>query len=184
MVHEVVDALKKLNLSVCFSKLLSVLRCIFDSLVCIKLQFNHLVSFLVALKFTFCVAQFCIDFLQAAIDKLLCSDSNLVLVVVGLAVVAEYQLTKIIQSSLWTLVLKNELRNGSHLAGLRYIKVCYVFICSNLRRIDDNFYVIAIFHWLVGCSLECKYTCTCTNSGRKFVNGSIYIIRTICFCLL
>ena len=86
-IHVFVQFVEQCQLCVGFCQTLAELIGIRYCLCGVYFQFHHLVALLEVLQFTFCVAQFGVDFLQTVVDELLCAYGNEVLVFVGLSVV-------------------------------------------------------------------------------------------------
>ena len=105
LVHVVVDAVKQRNLRVSLGKFLVVLVAIGQGLVCAHLQFHHFVGFLVAFQLAFGASQFCVNFLQPSVDELFGSHGHFVLVFVGLPVIADSKLFKVVDGAFGTLVV-------------------------------------------------------------------------------
>ena len=95
-------------------------------------------ALLVSFKLTLGVAQLGIDLLQTGVDERLCANGNLVLVLIGLAVVANHQLLQVVGSTLRVLVAQDELGDGRGLRRLTHRERTGILIRHGFRRTDGH----------------------------------------------
>ena len=91
---------------------------IVHGLSCAHLKAYNVVASLVILKLAFSVAKFGIDFLQTAVDEGLGVCGNLVLVSVSLTVVADSQVSQIVDGPVGYSVADRDVDDGRGLARL------------------------------------------------------------------
>ena len=146
IVHVALHLRDQRHLRVGLAEFLLIFRSVGISSGSVGFQLHDVVAALVAFQLPLGIAQFGIDLLQSAVDKLLGAAGNLVLVLIGLLIIAYRKLLHIVQRPLRILVVEGQLGDGSGLAGLCGGELIHIFIRGHERRIDKDPYTFTVLH--------------------------------------
>jgi len=179
VVHVASHLVEKSHLRVGLGQFLGILVGIAHGLAGVHLQLDHVVAALVILELPLGVAQFGVDLLESAVDKLLGAHGNLVLILVGLTVIADGQLLEIVDRALRVLIAEHQLRDGGGLAGLRNAQRAYIFICGISRRLDDDLELSTVDHRGDGVGGEAQDAGPRADGGGECGEGLVDVERSV-----
>ena len=158
VVHEVLNAVQQFILSVHVTEFLVGFILVRNSRCSVGLQLNHIVTLLEVLELSFGLSEFTVDLFKTCVDELLCSEGDLVLIVVCLTVVVNGKLVEKVNGTLRYRVYNRKLGDCCSLRSLTYAKLANELVCSHCRRYNCNHFDLAIGKNVCSVSIECNRT--------------------------